>query len=55
VQALQKRAAKAQADSKAAFDARIAQIRAEYEERSRRLKSLAAEHLKKAAAHIEKS
>jgi uncharacterized membrane protein len=53
VQSLQKRAAKAQGDAKEALDARIAQIRAEYEERSRRLKNLAAEQLKKAAAHIE--
>ena len=53
MQSLQKRAAKAQGDAKEALDARIAQIRAEYEERSRRLKNLAAEQLKKAAAHIE--
>src|SRR5271157_1945103 len=43
VQALQQRAAKAQGDVKKALDARVAQIRGEYEERSRRLKSLAAE------------
>ena len=54
VQALQKRAAKAQGDTKKAFDDRVAQIRAEYEERSRRLKGLAAEQLRKAAAQLEK-
>jgi uncharacterized membrane protein len=54
VQALQKRAAKAQGDAKQAFDARVVQIRGEYEERSRRLKGLAAEQLKKAAAQLEK-
>jgi uncharacterized membrane protein len=54
VQALQKRAAKAHGDAKQAFDARVAQIRGEYEERSRRLKGLAAEQLKKAAAQLEK-
>jgi uncharacterized membrane protein len=54
VQALQKRAAKAQGDAKQAFDARVAQIRGEYEERSRRLKGLAAQQLKKAAAQLEK-
>lgn len=54
VQALQKRAAKAQGETKKALDARIAQIRAEYEERSKRLKTLAAEQLRKAAAQIEK-
>jgi hypothetical protein len=54
VQALQQKAAKAQGDAKKAIDGRIAQLRAEYEERSRRLKSLAAEQLRKAAAQIEK-
>ncbi len=54
VQALQKRAAKAQGDARQAFDARVAQIRGEYEERSRRLKGLAAEQLRKAAAQLEK-
>jgi len=54
VQALQQRAAKAQGDAKKAIDARIAQLRAEYEERSRRLKSLAAEQLRKAAAQLDK-
>jgi len=41
-------------DVKKALDARVAQIRREYEERSRRLKSVAAEQLRKAAAQIEK-
>jgi len=54
VQALQKRAAKAQGDAKAAFDARVAQIRGEYEVRSKRLKDLTAEQLKKAASQLEK-
>ena len=54
VQALQQKAAKAQGDAKKAIDARIAQLRGEYEERSRRLKGLAAEQLRKAAAQIEK-
>jgi uncharacterized membrane protein len=54
VQALQKRAAKAQGDAKEAIDARITEIRAEYEERSKRLKGLAAEQLRKAAAQLEK-
>jgi len=54
VQSLQERAAKAQGDARRAFDSRVAQIRGEYEERSRRLKGLAAEQLKKAAAQLEK-
>jgi uncharacterized membrane protein len=54
VQALQQKAAKAQGDAKKAIDARIAQLRGEYEERSRRLKSLTAEQLRKAAAQLEK-
>jgi hypothetical protein len=54
VQALQQKAAKAQGDAKKAIDARIAQLRGEYEERSRRLKGLAAEQFRKAAAQIEK-
>ena len=53
VRALQERAAKAQGAAKTALNARVAQIRGEYEERSRRLKSLAAEQLRKAAAQIE--
>lgn len=53
LQALQAKAAKAQGDRKAAFDARIAQIREEYEQRSRRLKSLAAEQLRHAAGRLE--
>lgn len=53
VQALQQRAAKAKGSAKAVFDARVAQIRGEYEERSKRLKGLAAEQLRKAAAQLE--
>ena len=54
VQALQQRAAKTHGDAKQAFDSRIAQIRADYEERSRRLKGLAAAQLRKVAAQLEK-
>jgi uncharacterized membrane protein len=54
VKALEKRAAKAQGDAKEAFDERVAQIRGEYEARSKRLKDLAAEQLKKAASQLEK-
>jgi uncharacterized small protein (DUF1192 family) len=53
VQALQTRAAKAQGDAKKAFEVRVAQIRGEYEERSRKLRNLAAEQLRKAASYIE--
>jgi len=54
VKALQQRAAKAQGDAKKAFDGRIAQIQGEYEDRSKRLKHLAADELRKAASQIEK-
>lgn len=54
LQALQERAAKAQGDAKKAFDARVDQIRGAYEERSKKLRNLAAEQLRKAAAQIEK-
>ena len=54
VQALQQRAAKTHGDAKQAFNSRIAQIRADYEERSRRFKGLAAAQLRKAAAQLEK-
>jgi len=53
VQALQNRAAKAQGDAKKAFNDRVAQIRGQYEERSKKLRNLAAEQLRKAAANIE--
>jgi uncharacterized membrane protein len=53
VQALQNRAAKAQGDAKKSFNDRVAQIRGQYEERSKKLRNLAAEQLRKAAAHIE--
>ena len=54
VQALQERAAKVQGDAKQALNSRIAQIRAEYDERSRHLKNLTATQLRKAAAQLEK-
>jgi uncharacterized membrane protein len=54
VKALQTKAAKVQGDAKAAFDTRVAQIRAEYEDRSRRLKDLAADQLRKAASQLER-
>ena len=54
VKALQQRAAKAQGDAKEAFNARVAQIRGEYEDRSKRLKDLAADQLRKAASQLEK-
>ena len=54
VKALQEKAAKAQGDAKKALDGRVAQLRQEYEERSRRLKDLAAEQLTKAATQLEK-
>jgi uncharacterized membrane protein len=54
VQALQQKAAKAHSDAKKAINARIDQIRGEYEERSKRLKGLAAAQLRKAAADLEK-
>lgn len=54
VKALQEKAAKAQGDAKKALDGRVAQLRQEYEERSRRLKDLAAEQLTKAATQLKK-
>ena len=54
VQALQKRAAKAQGHAKEAFNTRVTQIRGEYEDRSKRLKDLAADQLRKAASQLEK-
>jgi len=42
VQALQKKAAKAQGDAKAAIDARVAEIRKKYEQSVERVKSMAA-------------
>ena len=53
VQTLQEKAAKAQGAVKNTLDAQVAQIRGEYEERSKRLKGLAAAELRKAAAQIE--
>jgi uncharacterized membrane protein len=55
VQALQKKAAKAQGDAKAAINARVTQIREQYDQSAAKLKSLAAEQLKKAAAKLEKA
>ena len=55
VQALQKKAAKAQGDAKAAMDARVTQIREQYNQSVAKVKSLAAEQLKKAAAKLEKA
>jgi F0F1-type ATP synthase membrane subunit b/b' len=54
VQALQEKAAKVQGDARKALEARVAQLRQEYEERSRRLKDLAAEQLTKAATQLKK-
>lgn len=51
---MQQKAAKAQSNAKNAINARIDQIRGEYEERSKRLKGLAAAQLRKAAADLEK-
>ena len=55
VQALQKKAAKAQGDAKAAMDERVTEIREGYNQSVAKLKSLAAEQLKKAAARLEKA
>ena len=55
VQALQRKAAKAQGDAKAAMDARVTQIREQYNQSVAKLRSLAAEQLKKAAAKLEKA
>jgi predicted metalloendopeptidase len=55
VQALQKKAAKAHGDAKAAMDARVTQIREQYNQSVAKLRSLAAEQLKKAAAKLEKA
>jgi uncharacterized membrane protein len=48
VQALQKKAAKAQGDAKAAIDARLTRIREEYENAASKLKSLTAPQVKRA-------
>lgn len=53
VQALRKKAAKAQGEQRAAFESRIAQIQGQYEQRSTHLKHLAAEQLRKAATRLE--
>ena len=48
MQALQKKAAKAQGDAKAAIDARVTRIREEYEQAASKLKSLTAPQVKRA-------
>jgi len=48
VQALQKKAAKAQGDAKAVMDARVTRIREEYEQAASKLKSLTAQQVKRA-------
>ena len=48
VQALQKKAAKVQGDAKAAINARVAQIREEYEQAASKLKTLTAPQVKRA-------
>lgn len=55
VQALQKKAAKAQGNAKAAMDARVTEIREQYNQSVAKLKSLTAEQLRKAAAKLEKA
>jgi uncharacterized membrane protein len=54
VHALEQKAAKAQGDAKAAINARITQLREEYEQSEARLRSVAAGELRKAADKIEK-
>jgi uncharacterized membrane protein len=54
VQALQQKAAKAQGDAKAVLNARITELRNEYEQSEARARSAAAGQLRKAADHIEK-
>jgi len=54
VQALQQKAAKAQGDAKAAINARITQLREEYERSETKARSAAAAGLRKAADTIEK-
>jgi uncharacterized membrane protein len=48
VQALQKKAAKAQGDARAAMDARVARIREEYEQAASKLRTLTASQVKRA-------
>jgi uncharacterized membrane protein len=55
VQALQNKAAKAGHDTKAAFDARIADIREHYEQSEAKLRAATAEKLRKAAERLEKA
>jgi len=53
VKALQEKAAKAQGDAKAAINARITQLREEYERSETKARSAAATQLRKAADKIE--
>jgi uncharacterized membrane protein len=54
IKALQKKAEQSQAEMKATLDARVAQIRNDFEKTEAKLKHLVAEHLKEAAARLEK-
>jgi uncharacterized membrane protein len=54
IRALQTKAEQSQAEMKAALNARIAQIRNDYEQTDTKLKHLVAEQLKAAAARLEK-
>jgi uncharacterized membrane protein len=55
IDALQKKAAKAQGDRKAAFNARVAEIRENYEQSASKLRELAAGKLRTAADQLEKA
>ena len=54
IKALQTKAEQSQAEMKAALNARVAQIRNDYEQTDTKLKHLVAEQLKAAAARLEK-
>ncbi|MGO9241479.1 MAG: DUF1269 domain-containing protein [Bryobacteraceae bacterium] len=54
VEALQQKAAKAQGDIKATFDARVKGIQEDYEQSVTKTKQLLAGQLREAAAHLEK-
>jgi uncharacterized membrane protein len=55
IDALQKKAAKAQGDRKAAFNARVAEIRENYEQATSKLRVLASGKLRSAADQLEKA
>lgn len=55
VKALQDEASKARHDTKAAINARITEIRQQYEQSATKLRNVTAEHLRKAAAKLEKA